>query len=262
MSAKTLIIAACSGLCNRMMAVAGGAIHAKALDRNLKVYWPKNGSLNFQPDELFRDFPFEVVKDDYMMELFGAHPRVQMVNHDEVIQGFDDWGRDILLIKAVIAPVDKPKQVIPSWDAPIVGEYMNDIFLQFKDHVWRAINGPMDSRPVAVHIRRGDSMHLFKDSTNAAFIREMRALGPDQKFLVSTDCKSTRFLFQKEFGGQVAFPTGLSHIRQDRYSLEVTQAYIDELFYLKQCKAIIGNEGSTYSKSISMMGNIPLTIAK
>lgn len=112
------------------------------------------------------------------------------------------------------------------------------------------------SKPVGVHVRRGDHAKSIKMSPISAFAKAMDAEPSNTVFVVATDSKTERHALEDWYTERTWFPaTSLSRMTQNGMADAVR-----DFIALSRCKKILGSYNSSFSEMAALYGDIPLEV--
>ena len=263
---KELFATCSSGLCNRLLLLAGSLRIAALTGRKLSLYWPVNHALGCEFEKLFTN-TFPSISHDHLHLILDTGLTIKVYNA---------WRYNGPTFRKLAADGDTDANIviIKGWSYPMLA---SDSFSpELEQELCRLlrslvpipeIQAAVDAFPlwpagfVGVHIRRGDNFENFTRSRDQDFMAIMRgvvARRPEVKFFLATDVKSTEERFQEAFGDRlVCYPKSGAARHEERGGQE---ALID-LLLLSRAAAILGNVDSSYSSTAARLGGKPLALA-
>lgn len=263
---RTLLAACSSGLCNRLLMLAGALRLAGQTRRRLRLYWPNNAEVGCDFSDLFEnDLP-----------LFGERDLHDLLNATVTVQIYNAWRMPGPLFPDIAPDGDPQAEIvlIKGWYYPKFSheEYNGRFFRSAREQllslrprqslVERADRFDLPHVAVGVHLRRGDACPEFQVSRDEHFQTIMSALArefPGLKFFLATDDALTSAKFCERFGDAILQLPKNGGGRKRREGME--EALID-LLLLSRTRAIIGNNFSTFSHTAGAFGGIPVVVAK
>jgi hypothetical protein len=241
----------CAGLANRLRVVISGICGAEDLERPLRIIWTQEPGV-FLGDfkELF-DLPASKLP-RWVSILHGgyAHPKPYSCLSPA------DWA-----LQASRNPVDPIiiksyghfHQSDPArWQRWLQRLKPQARFVAKLDAIFKG------SKPVGVHIRRGDNRHSIEQSPTDAFEAAMDAYGQDTKFFVASDNAAEKARLMARYPGRILVAaTILSRGSQEGGQ----QAFLDFLG-LARCSEVLGSATSSFSEIAALYGGCPLRVIR
>jgi hypothetical protein len=262
---RNLFATCSSGLCNRLLVLAGSQRIAELTQRSLALYWPVNEALGCPFDRLFTN-RFEMVTEAELGLLLKTNFNVKVYN------AWKTEGPTYRTIRRDGDP-DAHIVVIKGWSHPRFEDetYSTEIdddvrrrLLELKPlpEIESAVNefAPPPAT-IGVHVRRGDNLENFGQSQDEHFFRIMRGVlerRPDATFFLATDVAAVERRFQDEFGG--ALLTAPKTWASRREVQGIREGLID-LLLLSRTAALIGNVQSSFSQTAARLGKLEMLLA-
>jgi hypothetical protein len=256
MGTRYLYATCSSGLCNRLLMLAGSVRVAEKTDRRLVLDWPVNLQVGSRFDALFLN-QFTIMNDEHLTRLFRTDECVRIYNavgirpHYNRISADGDPEADIVMIKAWGPPMLDNE----TWNQ----QFMCDLqpylrALQPLPHiVARADEHRLPGCCIGVHIRRGENYAEFFKSADHHFETIMASIVsacPAVKFFLATADPNTEAQFRQRFGERIiSFPKTCS----GRHHAAIEEAMVD-LLLLSRTSAVLGNHFSSYSFAAAVLG--------
>jgi hypothetical protein len=266
-ASKRCLLAACSsGLCNRMLGIAGSLRMAELTNREFLLYWPANDHAGCAFEHLFTN-QFRMFRERDMHYLLATNVTVRVYNawktktpHYTDMATDGDPDAEIVLVK----PWSYPKFSHEFFDEAlrrVARPYLRS--LQPKPGLLAEANTfPLPKPCVGVHVRRADKSEEFARSKDEDFCRIIEALlerHPALRFFLATDDPGTETKFRRLFRDRVVvFP---KHGRGRREPRGMEEALID-LLLLSRTRAILGNHFSSYTHAAGALEGKPVVIAE
>jgi hypothetical protein len=256
MGTRYLYATCSSGLCNRLLMLAGSMRVAELTERHLIVDWPVNSQVGCSFDALFEN-RFRMFNEEHLARLLRTDECVKIYNavkikpHYNRISSDGDPEADIVLIKAWGPPMLDTE----TWDRKFSRDlqpYLRQLNVR-PEFLARADEYPLPPRCLGVHIRRGDKQPEFFESSDEHFeilMDSVIAACPDVSFFLATAVEETETRFRRRFGDRViSFPKTCT----GRHQAAIEEALID-LLLLSRTRAVLGNYFSSYSFAASVLG--------
>lgn len=260
------LFATCSsGLCNRLLVLAGSIRVAQRTGRRLALYWPVNADLGCRFNDLFTN-QFEMVDESTLASILDTTVTVKIYNA---------WKTQGPIYRKISADGDPDDQlvIVKGWSYPMfetegysrqLDEELQAILNSFVPN--SEISGYVDAfvfpaPAVGVHVRRGDHVEEFGQSKDEHFFRIMQAMlarAPGLKFFFATDCATTESRFRQEFGS-VLLSSPKTWARRDQ--LRGVREGLVDLLLLSRTAAIIGTVHSSFSQTAGRMGGKRMIVA-
>lgn len=262
---KDLFGTCSSGLCNRLLTLAGSLRIAALEGRNFSLYWPLNHSLGCRFERLFAN-RFRMITERDLHIILDTCLTVKVYNA---------WRYNGPTYKQLSPDGDPDANVviIKGWGYPMLAtdHYGADLDREVRRHLLSLVPLPeilaevdafcLPARSIGVHVRRGDCLETFgqsKDEYFRALMQGIISLRPDVTFFFATHEKGTEDRFRQEFGERLCcFPKSGAARQEERGGQE---ALID-LLLLSRTAAIIGNVASSYSSTAARLGGKTFVVA-
>jgi hypothetical protein len=260
------LFATCSsGMCNRLLVLAGCQRIADQTQRSLALYWPVNEALGCQFDELFTN-QFEMVTEEALAHILKTNFNVKVYNAwrtngptYRTIRRDGDPDADIVIIKGWSHPRFEDETHSPEIDADVRRRLLK---LQPRPEIQARADAITFDGPVfGVHIRRGDCLEVFGKSREEHFFRLMEGVRqrcPAARFFLATDVAEVEARFHHTFPGLIVSAPKRWAPRHEREG--VWEGLID-LLLLARTVGIIGTTQSSFSQTAERIGGIPLIVA-
>ena len=262
---RQLFATCSSGLCNRLLVLAGSMRIAQRTGRTLALYWPVNCDLGCRFDELFTN-TFPMVTEAMLATVLDTTVTVKVYNA---------WRTQGPIFKSIRADGDPDANlvIIKGWSYPMFENesYSQELDAQVRSHLLALTPRPeiqavVDSfalppATIGVHVRRGDHVDEFGQSKDEHFIAIMRGIldrRPNAKFFFATDAPDTGRRFRAEFGDALLSAPKTWAGRHE--SLGGREGLID-LLLLSRTAAILGNIHSSFSQAGGRIGNKRMIVA-
>lgn len=256
MGTRYLYATCSSGLCNRLLMLAGSVRIAEKTERRLILDWPTNLQVGCRFDALFLN-EFQMFNEEHLTRLLRTDECVRIYNavgmrpHYNRISADGDPEADIVLIKAWGPPMLDNE----TWNQQFMRElqpYLRQ--LQPRPEILaRANEHPLPACCLGVHIRRGEDYAEFFKSADAHFETIMQSIVtacPEVTFFLATADPETEARFRRRFGDRIiSFPKTCS----GRHPAAIEEAMVD-LILLSRTGAILGNYFSSYSYAAAVLG--------
>lgn len=263
---KILYAASSSGLCNRLLLLAGSRRIAAKTGRRLILHWPVNDQLGASYSELFAT----------PITLAGAGDLELLLRTDHTVKVYNAWHcpdeehyshmsedgcryADIVVVKGWI---------YPTWDSEPsnfeisaqIRPFLRDFEIR-PELLRRVMAVSLPPGVLGVHIRRGDTPEVFGDSSDGHFVAIMNALlrrFPNLRFFLSTDVAETEHKFRARFGDHI-----LSQVKTwaARDTLAGGREAAIDLTLLARTAAILGTTQSTFSSTPAILGGTTVVTA-
>jgi hypothetical protein len=255
-----------SGLSNRLLTLAGSLRLARLFNRQYSLYWPVNELLACPFEALFENqFPRVTTGDLHRILFTNNTVKVYNAWHDpdgplyHQVAADGDPGIDLLILKC--------------WSHPLRKNDRDDDALraELRTHLTAlipisAIRVQVESFPLpgncyGVHIRRGDSPEVFARSEDRHFISLMSAMlekDPGARFFLATDAANVEREFRARFGDRVIT---FEKTGGGRATERGMQESLIDLLLLSKTQTIIGNVGSSFSRTAALWGDKPIILA-
>jgi hypothetical protein len=262
---RNLFATCSSGLCNRLLLLAGSLRIAEETRRSLALYWPANEALGCAFNDLFTN-RFEMVTEADLAHILKTNFNVKVYNawrtHGptyRTIRRDGDPDAHIVIIKGWSDPRFEDETHGPKIDTAIRGR-----LLDFKPRPEiEAVVRQFALPPVTfgVHVRRGDAPDEFGQSRDEHFMRIMRGLlerCPNANFFLATDIATVEERFQEEFDRALLTAPKTWAPRSEVQG--VREGLID-LLLLARTSGLIGNAHSSFSQVAARLGKIEMVVA-
>ena len=256
---RNLFATCSSGLCNRLLLLAGSMRIAEVTQRSFALYWPLNEALGCPFEMLFTN-RFEMVTERDLGLILMTNFNLKVYNawntegpSYRTIQRDGDPDAHIVIIKGWSDPRFGDETAGPEIDAEVRRRLLD---LKPLPEIEAAVNAcVLAPATIGVHVRRGDNVENFGQSRDEYFFRIMRDIlqrRPDAKFFLATDVAALESRFQDEFDGTLL--TAPKTWASRREVQGVREGLID-LLLLSRTAAIIGNVQSSFSQTAARLGN-------
>ncbi len=255
---RNLFATCSSGLCNRLLLLAGSLRIAEATRRSLALYWPVNEALGCPFEMLFTN-RFEMVTEKELGLILMTNFNLKVYNawktegpNYRTIRRDGDPDAQIVIIKGWGHPRFEDEPASPEVDAEVRRRLLE---LKPRPEIEAAVHAyPLPPATIGVHVRRGDNVENFGLSRDEHFFRIMRDIlqrRPEAKFFLATDVAAVESRFQEEFGGTLLTAPKTWATRREVQG--VREGLID-LLILARTAAIIGNVQSSFSQTAARLG--------
>jgi hypothetical protein len=262
---KFLLVACSSGLCNRLLVLAGAQRLARMTGRELFLYWPINHELGCGFQDLFCN-DIRILQEKDLHYLFNTGVTLRVYNawhtlppHFSDLSPDGDPDAEVVILKAFYYPKFRHE----AYDSAFF-EAVRPELLSFKvqEPIVQSLSEfSLPPRTIGVHLRRCDPLPEFERSRDEDFERIMAAIIreiPDVRFFLATDHAATEEKFLRSFGART--------IRQKkewsgRQSGEGIKEGLKDLLLLSRSRAVLGTNHSSFSYTASALGGIPLLTA-
>jgi hypothetical protein len=262
---KHLFATCSSGLCNRLLTLAGSMRVAHQTNRQLSLYWPVNGDLGCEFEDLFTN-RFNHVTEKTMAAMFDTAVTMKVYNawktqtlRSNALSPDGDPEFNLVVIKAWSYPMYEKEPFCTELYNEITGQLLS---LTPRDEIAEAARAVSLPDPViGVHVRRGDTLDVFGKSKDEHFFALMRAMlhrHPAVHFFLATDDAATEETFRREFGSTIISAAKSWRPRSEFHG--VREGLID-LLLLSRTSAIIGTHHSSFSRTAGRIGDIHVVIA-
>jgi hypothetical protein len=263
----SLVVSSTSGLCNRLLTLAGAMRIAEKTGRRLVLYWPCDTNLNCRFESLFEN-PIEQFDARHVYDLLHTQNGVSIYQTER--------GKvNRLHYRSVVRRDPSPVIVVKGWGAPALrwegGAKPKDRARPYlKALVPVAALREAIARPpvledaIGVHIRRGDDPQSFAGSRDQDFLTIMRRLverKPDVRFQLATDDAATEQRVRDEFPDRVHTLAKTVFGPAARHSVEGMQEAVVDLYRLARTRAVLGNHRSSFSTVAALLGSGRLVVA-
>lgn len=263
---RALIGSCTSGLGNRLLMLAGATRLAARSGRRFFLYWPANENVGCHLGELFVHAYTLVEAGDLDRWLLNC-TKLKVYN-----AGFGERGESY----ECVAPDGDPHidvVLLKCWHYPRFrgeaesGGFFSELreslqLLRLVPELASEVNNfPLPEKVVGVHIRRADDRERFGVSRDRDFQSLMRLLlehQPGVSFFLATDCRETECRFVDEFGPAIVT------CRKNwapRASVTGTREAVVDLWLLSRTAALVGNIGSSFTRTAGLLGNLPVVCA-
>lgn len=270
---RLLYIVPCSGLANRMRAIASGVTLARETARVPVVIWHPDSGLNARFGDIFgtEDLPFRLIESSLL----------PFVTRYEIPR------KKNLYISAIINGFSKRRQYVIDYDLDqdellqMVNQTSGDViinspleFYNFKDdllgrlfrpsaQVVERINAIKDGQNprVAVQIRRTDNAKSIAESPVEMFekiITQRIDRDPDVKIFVATDDQNIKNLLYNKYRANII----VNPVEATRKTREGIVDAAAELFIMSEVEVVYGSYWSTFSEIASRLGRNKLVVVR
>lgn len=263
---RNLLATCSSGLCNRLLLLAGAMRAAKLTQRKVLLYWPANTEAGCAFSDLFEND----------IRTFAEGDLNYLLNTAVTVQLYNAWRMRGPQFPDLAPDGDPQAEIVlvKGWYYPKFSheEYNGRFFESVREQllslrprralIERAERFGLPERCLGVHLRRGEAFpefHLSRDEHFEAIMSALLREFPDLKFFLSTDDPATEEKFRGRFGERVLHLPKTGGGRRTREGME--EAMVD-LLLLSRTRAIIGNNFSTFSHAASALGGVPVVFAK
>jgi hypothetical protein len=259
-----MLVASCtSGLCNRIHSLLGSKIVADALNRDFKIYWPKNSELDVGFNDIFDSDLLTVSESELSYLLLDARVTSKIYNaglaapHEYTNIQRDD-SHDVIVVKSWTAPVfsgqfhteehrDKLRNLLPS--------------IPFKRDIVSKASPQKYSSHIGIHIRYGDyrpegpnHLDYFAGASEEAFKALMHRIAsarPSIRFYVSCPNLKIKQSLSQHFD--------IDYLDINPYrSLDGVKDAILDLMNLSGCAFVFGSSSSQFSQFVGLLYNKPV----
>ena len=268
-----LYIVPCSGLANRMRAIASGVTLARETARVPVVIWHPDSGLNARFGDIFgtEDLPFRLIEPSML----------PFVTRYEIPR------KKNLYISAIINGFSKRRQFVIDYDLDqdellqMVNQTSGDViinspleFYNFKDdllerlfrpsvQVVERINAIKDGHNprVAVQIRRTDNIKSIAESPVEMFekiITQWIDRDPEVKIFVATDDQKIKNLLYNKYRANII----VNPVEATRKTREGIVDAAAELFIMSEVEVVYGSYWSTFSEIASRLGRNKLVVVR
>ena len=262
---RNLFATCSSGLCNRLLLLAGSMRIAELTNRSLALYWPVNDALGCTFNELFTN-RFEMVTDAELAHILKTNFNVKVYNAwrtdgptYRTMRRDGDPDVDIVIIKGWSYPRFEDETFSAELDVDIRGRLLQ---LKPRPEIEAAVAAlPMPDTTIGVHVRRADNVENFGESRDEYFFSIMRGileLRPDTTFFLATDVAAIEERFRKEFGGALL---SVPKRWAPRHGVEGVREGLIDLLLLARTAGIIGNVQSSFSQTAARIGGREMFLA-
>lgn len=267
-----LTLAPKQGLCNRMRNISSGIWLAKQLDiKKVQVWWVRKRNIRVNFSDLFKPIQVEGVK--VTMRSFSPWviPVVPPTAHNWNIPYYlrrPFYARQISDFSPWIEGADIFKELPAKGNLYVTTchemcEYLplKEVFVPRDDlqKIIDEVRSRFSSNVIGIHIRRTDHKLGIEKNSIEDFRRRMHLeveKDPDTKFYLATDDPQVKADLKAEFGDRIiSYDAALT-----RSTKQGMRDAVVELWSLASSKCIIGTYDSTYSRTASQLGGIPLEI--
>jgi hypothetical protein len=262
---KHLFATCSSGLCNRLMVLAGSIRIAQRTGRKLALYWPVNHDLGCHFDELFAN-TFPMVTEDAFASILDTTVTVKIYNAWRTqgpmftrISANGDPDANLVIIKGWSYPMFENEGFNRDLDAEIRRRLLS--FTPRPEIQSEVDSFPLPPATIGVHVRRGDHVDEFGESKDEYFMAVMSGIldrRPDVKFFLATDVARTEHQFRAAFGDTLltAPKTWIG-----RHEPRGAREGLVDLLLLSRTAAILGNIHSSFSQAAGCIGNKLMIVA-
>jgi hypothetical protein len=256
---RNLFVTCSSGLCNRLLMLAGCLRIARRTSRTLALYWPVNQDLGIPFNDLFEN----------SIPLIDGSDLTEILDTTFTVKVYNAWKTQGPIFRKISPDGDPDSHIviIKGWSYPMFADegYSRALDVELRQDllslVPRAeIRAAVDRLGLpgdllGVHIRRGDHIEEFGQSRDEYFITLMRTIlgsRPDQKFLLCTDVAAIEAKFREMFGDAlVTIPKQWP----GRHRPEGAREGLIDLLALARTAAILGNVHSSFSQTAARLGD-------
>ena len=262
---RNLFATCSSGLCNRLLVLAGSQRIAEVTGRSLALYWPVNEALGCSFDRLFMN-RFEMVTEADLALILKTNFNVKVYNAWQTdgptyrtLRRDGDPDAHIVIIKGWSHPRFEDETYSPEIDAEVRRRLLA---LRPRPEIEAAVHQViLPPATIGVHVRRGDNLEEFGRSQNEHFFSVMRGIRerrPEVNFFLATDVAEVERQFQDEFDGELVTAPKTWAPRHDEAG--VREGLID-LLLLSRTAALIGTVQSSFSQTAARLGKLELLLA-
>lgn len=262
---RNLFATCSSGLCNRLLLLAGSLRVAELTGRRLALYWPVNEAVGCSFNELFTN-RLELISDADLSLLLKTNFNVKVYNAWQTsgpaywaVRRDGDPDAHIVVLKGWNEPRFEDESYGPAFDEEIRRRLLQLRPLpEIESTVARF---PMPAATLGIHVRRGDNVAVFGESREEFFLRLMRGVlerRPDVSFLLCTDVAEVEDRFRAEFG------SALLSARKcwlPRHEVQGIREGLIDLLLLARTSGIVGNVQSSFSRTAARIGGCDLVLA-
>lgn len=266
---RLLIATSTSGLCNRLLTLAGAMRVAEAARRRLVLYWPVDGNLGCRFEDLFEN-PIEQLEERHVYDLLHTSNAVTVYQTDT--RGQVNRAHYRKVRRDDPAPVI----VVKGWGAPGMRWELRTQPRALARTQLRSLvpieplraaiaAPPALEEAIGVHVRRGDHPEAFAGSRDEDFLTILShvvARRPEVRFHLATDDAATEERFRAAFPGRMLTQPKSAYGLGARGSVTGMREAVIDLYRLARTRAILGNAQSSYSSVASLLGSDRLVVAR
>ena len=262
---RNLFCTCTSGLCNRLLMLAGCMRIAEETKRSLALYWPVNEALGCTFNDLFTN-RFEMVTEAELEHILKSNFNVKIYNAwrtdgptYRTLRRDGDPDMHIVIIKGWNHPRFEDETFSAEIDSCVRRHLLS---LTPVPEIEAAVNSfSLPPATIGVHVRRSDNVENFGVSRDEYFFRIMRGIlerRPDASFFLATDVAGIEHRFQEEFGGSLSCAP---KTWAPRNQLRGMQEGLIDLLLLSRTSGIIGNVESSFSQTAARIGKREMMLA-
>jgi len=262
---RNLFATCTSGLCNRLLLLAGSMRIAAETRRSLAVYWPVNEALGCSFEELFVN-RFDMVTEAEFGHILKTNFNVKVYNAwrtDEpdyrAVRRDGDPTAHIVIIKGWSDPRFENETHSNELDAAVRRRLLE---LRPRPAIEDLVGAyPLPPACIGVHVRRGDNLEGFGASKEVHFFRLMRRvleLRPETTFFLATDVEAVEERFRAEFSQALVSAPKQWAARQ---TVQGVREGLIDLLLLARTTGIIGNVQSSFSLTAAKLGARTMFVA-
>lgn len=263
--ARNLFATCSSGLCNRLLMLAGSQRIAELTHRTFALYWPVNEALGCPFNELFSN-RFEMVTEAELALILKTNFNVKVYNAwrttgptYRTIRRDGDPDAEIVIIKGWSDPRFEDENASAEIDADLRRRLRD---LRPLPQIEYAVNQfALPANTIGVHVRRGDNFGQFGQSRDEHFFQIMRGTlerWPEARFFLATDVAATERRFQDEFGpALLCAPKSWA----PRHEVQGVREGLIDLLLLARTAGIIATAHSSFSQTAARLGKGDLLVA-
>lgn len=266
--ARILLATSTSGLCNRLLNLAGSLRIARLLGREFLLHWPLNRELGAGFHELFEnDLPLATT--EHMAQLLHTESRVTVYQTER-------GGKvNRAYCRAIVPGDDAHILVVKGWGLPALRWEGPERARRESLPVLRELQPVAEVRAlverhapppgsVGIHVRRGDSAAFFARSQDEHYLALMRgvlAVQPGATFFLCTDDARAEATLREALPGRIHSLPKATHGMEARGSVPGMREAVADLWLLARTRAIVGNHRSTFSTTAALLGAGRLVVA-
>ena len=262
-----LVVSSTSGLCNRLLALAGAMRIADVTGRRLVLYWPQDSNLNCPFEALFEN-PIERFEAPHLYDLMHTQigvsvyqterGKVNRLHYRSIVRGdpspvvvVKGWGAAALRWERGAKPKERAQPYLKRL-VPVAA---------LREAIARP---PALEDAIGVHIRRGDERQSFAGSRDEDYLTILRRVverKPDVRFHLATDDRDTEQRFRDAFPDRIHTLAKSAFGPEARQSVEGMREAVVELYRLARTRAVLGNHRSSFSTVAALLGSGRLVVA-
>ncbi len=250
-AAAAIDLEPCAGLANRLRAVISGICGAEDLKRPLRIIWKQEpGVFLGDFNELFDLSASNLPRWVSFLDTGYAHPRPYSCLSPA------DWQLQVSknpVDPIIIKSYGHFHQSDPArWQRWLQRLKPQTHFVTQLDSIFKG------SKPVGVHIRRGDNRHSIEQSPTEAFEAAMDAYPAHTKFFVASDNAGEKARLLARYPGRIL----VAALVLNRRSQEGGQQAFLDFLGLARCSEVLGSFASSFSEISALYGGCPLRVIR